>query len=135
MLTASMRAELPRVRAGNASERLIALGVGYVKFATSSPAYLSVIFGGVLAGDAVSPELGAAGQEAYLTLRQEVAGGIGRGELKAGDPDQVALACWSLVHGLSTLLINGAVPAPPSHAAERALVATLLRMLCNGIEA
>jgi hypothetical protein len=93
-----------------------------------------VIFGGVMAGDAVTPELRAAGREAYQTLRQEVAGGIERGELKAADADQVALACWSLVHGLSTLLINGAIARPASPAAERALIEALLRMLNEGIE-
>lgn len=135
LLTAALRAEVARVPAGHASERLVALGAGYVRFATSSPAYLSVIFGGVLTGKAVSPELSAAGGEAYSALRDEVAAGIARGELKPGDPDEVALACWSMVHGFSTLLINGAVPPLPSRAAERALIQSLLRMLDSGIAA
>jgi hypothetical protein len=67
-----------------------------------------------------------------MTLRNEIAAGIDRGELRHGDPDQLSLACWSLVHGLSTLLINGAVRHPPTAAAERDLATALLLILGEG---
>lgn len=134
MLTASMRAEAATLATTDARERLIALGVGYLKFATTSPGYLHVIFGGVLGDEDVPPELAAAGGEAYETLRAEVAGGIARGELQPGDADVQALACWSIVHGLSMLIVNGAVPVGAGKA-QRQLIEQLLRLLGTGLYA
>ncbi|HTB57002.1 MAG TPA: TetR-like C-terminal domain-containing protein, partial [Polyangia bacterium] len=79
------------------------------------------------------PELQAAGDEAYGVLRDVVALGLDRGELRGGDSDLVSLTCWSLVHGLSTLLSSGAVPPPTSAAAQRELVLSALRLLGRGI--
>jgi AcrR family transcriptional regulator len=133
LLTVSMREERARVRATDARERLIALGAGYLRFAMESPAYLQVIFGGVLAGEDVAPELGVAGDEAYQTLRDEVAAGLANGQLRGKDADQVSLACWSMVHGLSMLLINGAIPAPAGPDAVRGMIEGLLRLLGEGL--
>jgi len=135
LLTASMRTELERSDAANVSQRLEAIGFGYVHFALTHPAYLQVIFGGVLTIADPPPELEAAGREAFATLREVVATGIDAGELRAGDADEVSLACWSLVHGLSTLMINGAIPKPTTRAAQRAWSTSLLRMLDEGIRA
>ena len=118
----------------DARERIIALGVGYLKFATTSPGYLHVIFGGVLGGEDVPRALAEAGAEAYETLRAEVASGIERGELRPGDADVQALACWSMVHGLSMLIINGAIPAATGNA-QRQLIEELLRLLGTGLYA
>jgi AcrR family transcriptional regulator len=132
MLTASMRAEAAPVPPADTGERLIALGVGYLRFATTSPAYLHVIFGGVLGDDVVPPSLAEASVEAYETLRAEVAAGIARGALRPGDADLQALTCWSMVHGLSMLIINGAVPVPTGKA-QRQLIEQMLRLLGNGL--
>jgi AcrR family transcriptional regulator len=134
-LTASMQEELARSRSGDAGQRLVALGLGYFNFAKRQPASLQVIFGGVLTWDDIPADLTAAGDAAYLALRNEVAAGIERGELRQGDPDQLSLACWSLIHGLATLLINGAIPAPANAAAERQLVGGLLGLLGEGVYA
>lgn len=134
MLTASMRAEVATVGSGDIRERLIALGVGYLKFATASPAYLHVIFGGVLCQEDIPPSLAEAGDEAYQTLRAEVAAGIERGALRPGDVDVQALACWSLVHGFSTLVINGALPVDVAQA-QRQMIEALLRSLGAGLYA
>jgi AcrR family transcriptional regulator len=134
-LTAAMSEELERCSSPRVRDRLIALGVGYVRFGTSNPASLRVIFGGVLGADEVPAELTAAGDEAYQILRQEIAAGIEKGELRAGEPDQLALASWSLVHGLSTLIINGAIPAPASSTAERDLVRGMVGLLGVGLYA
>jgi AcrR family transcriptional regulator len=134
-LTAAMREELARCASADARQRMVALGLGYFRFAKSNPASLQVIFGGVLARKHIPPDLMAAGDEAYLTLRNEIAAGIARRELREGNPDQLALACWSLVHGASALLINGAIHRPPSASAERELVTGLLRLLGEGVYA
>jgi AcrR family transcriptional regulator len=133
LLSAAMRAELARCRSSDIRERLAALGAGYLAFALEHPAYLALIFGGVLSKRAVPPELRAAGDEAYAVLRDTIADGINRRELRAGDPDEVALAAWSLVHGLATLALNGALDREDGRPDVQALGARLGRMLQDGI--
>jgi AcrR family transcriptional regulator len=134
LLTASMREELAASEPTDTLDKLYALGVGYVRFGTHHPDYLRVIFGGVIDEDA-SPALHAAGEEAYRALRDVVAAGLDRGELRGGDPDFVSLSCWSMVHGLSALLSSGAIPVPASQPALRELVVGQLRLLSQGIAA
>lgn len=135
LLTASMRAELDALPDRNGAGtriQLRAIGKGYVRFALQHPAYLRVIFGGVLAQDRTTPELTAAGNEAYEMLRGCVAGGLARGDLQGGDADTVSLAAWSMVHGLSHLLINQAVKLPPGMAVE-VVTDSLLGLLDAGL--
>lgn len=135
LLTESMQSELAQCQTSEAKVRVVALGLGYVRFATTHPAYLQLISGGVLTKKDPHPQLIAAGAEAYGTLRGAVAAGIERGELRQTDADEMALACWSLVHGLSTLMISGSVPKPTGAAAERELTERLLALLGVGIHA
>jgi AcrR family transcriptional regulator len=135
LLTASMRAELGLLdptQAADTHARLVAVGKGYVHFALAHPAYLRVIFGGVLAKDRTTPDLKGAGNEAYETLRGLVANGVARGELVGGDADTLSLACWSMVHGLSHLLISDAIVLPPGMAAA-AVTEILLQVLHQGV--
>lgn len=135
MLSAAMRTELERSGARKASRKLTALAVGYVGFGTEHPAYLQLIFGGALNKANAPASLREAGEDAYHVLRDVVAAGIDAGELCKADTDEVALACWSLVHGLSMLIIHGAVPRPETRELERALTERLVLLLGRGIEA
>lgn len=134
LLTAKMRSQLEASGARKAGRKLVALGVGYVMFGMEHPAYLQLIFGGFRSRADMSPELVAAGAEAYLVLRDTVAAGVSSGELRKAEVDDVALACWSLVHGLSMLMIHGAVAKPDTSQLEAALVERLLGLLGGGIE-
>jgi AcrR family transcriptional regulator len=97
---------------------LLAAGVAYVEFAVRHPAHFQVMFRPELhrADDA---ELAAARGRAGAALRAGVAG------LPAGDPDQDALAAWSIAHGFATLWLAGALPdrvgAQPGDAARGVL--------------
>jgi AcrR family transcriptional regulator len=78
-------------------ESFAEMGVAYVVFATSHPAHFAVMRApGLVRGD--DPELAAAGQRAADLLQQG-----------AGQNPTTALAGWALVHGLSTLLLDGMV--------------------------
>jgi AcrR family transcriptional regulator len=134
LFIASMREELAASGETDPIGKLRALGVGYVRFATGHPDYLRVIFGGVISVSSPSA-LHAAGEEAYRTLRDVVAGGLDGGQLRGGDPDLVSLSCWSMVHGLSALISSGAVPAPPSAVAQAELTRSLVGLLGQGIVA
>ena len=112
LLVTFLRDEEQKSGAVTVRDRLRAQGRGYVRFALQHPAYLQVIFGGVVPKEGTTPEQQAAGREAYLVLRNVVVEGIARGELQDIDPDVLALANWSIVHGLSQLLISGVVVLP-----------------------
>src|SRR5437868_943845 len=109
LLSARMREEVAATRSPDLRQRLRALGVGYVSFALEHPGYFRVVFGGLVKSAAATPELKEAGAEAYGLLRNTVAEGVDAGVLKARDPDELALAAWSLVHGLSMLGVDGAL--------------------------
>ena len=134
LLTAKMRSHLETSGARKAGRKLVALGVGYVMFGMEHPAYLQLIFGGFRSRTDMPPELAAAGEESYRVLRDTVEAGIVSGELAEAEVDDVALACWSIVHGLSMLLIHGAVAKPETPQLEAALVERLLGLLSRGID-
>jgi AcrR family transcriptional regulator len=91
--------------------RLELTGVEYVRFALAEPELFRLIFGRRDAN--VTPELAEAGARAYDVLVEEA-----RGALLAAGGDlarlpAVVTAAWSLVHGLSLLLLDGRLPPPP----------------------
>ena len=133
-LTASMREELGTDGATlRTPEKLRRLGVGYVAFALSHPANLQVMFSGILKQPDVPEPLLTAANESYAMLHDSVAAGIASRELRAADPEHVTLACWSMVHGLAGLIMNGALP-PMAPEALRETCMQLLRHLGEGID-
>lgn len=134
-LTARIRQEMAGCQGADMMIRLRAAAVGYVLFAIENPASFRLVFGGALEKGEVPPSLKAAGEEAYHTLRDLVAEGIGAGRLRGRDADTVSLTAWSLVHGLANLVIDGMVE--PGLAADerrvRALTATVTDLLGQGL--
>lgn len=66
----------------------------------------------------------------FAPLVDAVARAIARGQLPAGDPVELATACWSCAHGLVSLELGGLLPAeagPP-----RQLFVTALHALADG---
>lgn len=81
------------------------VGAAYVEFAVNHPGHFAVMFRPDLI-DANAPDLAAAAQRTYNQLRS------GASALTGPTPAEVAVAstaAWSLVHGLATLLLSGAV--------------------------
>ncbi len=135
LLTSCMRAELATCASKRLADRMAALAVGYVGFAVEHPGHLRVIFGGVIDKLQAPESLKAASDEAYGVLRGTVEDGLASGELRHADPDELALACWSLTHGLGMLLAEKALPPPLcERAAARAMTQTLVAFLMTGIE-
>jgi AcrR family transcriptional regulator len=134
LLTRRMKEEV-EARGGDVLERLRASAVGYVAFAVDHPGYFRVTFGGAPCAPGTYPGLDEAGTEAYGVLRGLIVEGIEAGRLRAGDPDQLALAAWSQVHGLGMLIIDGQVPAPlvATAAQRRALTEGLSLLLEEGL--
>nr|WP_308283465.1 TetR/AcrR family transcriptional regulator [Pseudonocardia nigra] len=84
------------------------VGVAYVLFATGHPAHFAVMRApGLVRRD--DPQLTTAMQQAGAQLHA----GASRYAGDPGDAGVTALAAWSLVHGLSALLLEGAVTSEP----------------------
>ncbi|MFD1535075.1 TetR/AcrR family transcriptional regulator [Pseudonocardia aurantiaca] len=90
------------------------LGVTYVLFATSHPGHFAVMRApGLVRRD--DPDLRAAQQRAGALLQAGAAQHDARAGAGGapGDHATTSLAAWSLVHGLSALLVEGAVKPEP----------------------
>jgi AcrR family transcriptional regulator len=133
ILKASMLAELEQSSATRAHDKVAALGLGYLAFATQHPAYFQLIFNGMMNRPDTPDELRAAGMDAFEVLHSTVAAGIRAGELRQADTDVMAFTCWSLIHGFATLVTNGAIPEV-SAGTERTLATQLMDLLGVGID-
>jgi AcrR family transcriptional regulator len=85
---------------------LAATGRGYVRFAVAEPARFDVMFRSD-ALDEGAPELVAATDAAFSLLVATIERCRLEGYLGDRDPGLVAVAAWSIVHGLASLLISG----------------------------
>lgn len=119
-------------------ERLESLGVGYVRFALGHPAHFQVMFGPDLTWDEQMHALEEAADCSFQLLLGSVQAGQAAGKLRAGDPLPLGLLCWSMVHGLATLLVNGNLKhvhdqlPPTAEALARQMTRDLTRGLLAG---
>ena len=99
----------------NAKEGLTAIGVVYVRFAVERPGLFQLMYGGKPPKTPSKP--GEAPHAAYAALTRRIS------ELaKPAQRDTAFLACWSLVHGLATLLVTDRIRKPitdPAAVAEQ----------------
>jgi AcrR family transcriptional regulator len=125
-----------RARASDPRRRLQELAVAYVRFALTHPSHLRIMFGAEVADKAAYPSLDAAGDHAFGLLVTTIAEAQREGDIRRGDPEDLAVAAWSLVHGLSALLIDGQLKerASTAHEAEK-LAARVAKILETGLAA
>lgn len=83
----------------------------YVRFARDEPQLFHLMFGPFVENRDAYPELVDAQRAAYYMLTHLAVAAFGESTLKNGTVMQ-PFACWSLVHGLATLLIDQ--PGAPS---------------------
>jgi AcrR family transcriptional regulator len=106
-LTASMKRSA--AHGSDAGEQLRFCGRGYVNFALRWPEHFVVMFD-LPSRQESYPEYQAAGREAFDTLLGYIVQAQETGILPTGDPQQPALASWSLVHGIAKLAISQHLP-------------------------
>lgn len=106
-LTAAQAAA--QAEAGAAIPGLLAAGRAYVQFAATHPAWFRLMFGR-FAQQSPSAEMQEAATMAYQGLRVAVAAVLGYSE---DDPHLLpaSMYAWSLVHGLSQLIVDGLLQA------------------------
>jgi AcrR family transcriptional regulator len=89
--------------------RIAKLGEGYVRFAETHPHHFRLMFLRPLRG--ASKELAAAARTTFLPLEEAIADAEARGLLRPGlKKRDLAVAAWSLVHGLASLVVGGQLP-------------------------
>jgi AcrR family transcriptional regulator len=94
---------------GAVKKRLAAAGRAYVDFALERPVYFRLMFRPELVNVARFPLVQQAGQRAYGVLEGLVAEKLERRRAPAGTAEAMASMHWSVVHGLSALLLDGSM--------------------------
>lgn len=108
-LTTRMEQQVKRDDAGPAPD-LTGLARGYVLFAVDNRALFQLMFGREIGDLLEFPQLVAAGSKSYEMMATCVADAMG----ETSAPNQASLAAtaaWSMVHGLSMLIIDGRISA------------------------
>lgn len=95
------------------------MGEAYVRFAIEHPQLFRLMFGGHLSFSRHG-DLARAAASPYRALVDAF-----RAEPSIADPEKAAAAAWSLVHGLSHLLLDGHFPSQAAH--RTAFVRDVLR--------
>lgn len=113
-LMAAVRERVPDPR-----RQLQELGGAYVRFALAHPSHLRLMFGPEIRDKSTHPSLEAAARRAFDLLVESIAEGQRAGHVRRGDPQELAVSAWALVHGLSALLIDGQLRSACATAARR----------------
>jgi len=87
----------------DAFSRLRAMALAYVRFAAEHRAHYEVMFGASRGPNAQGLPASEAGARAFGVLEQTIRAGQEAGEVRPGDPVQLARITWALVHGISML--------------------------------
>ena len=88
-------------------ENLIDVGIAYVQFAKNHPEQYKLMFGSSIEHRRDYPELMDASHTAFQCIFEHVEEGINAGFLVDRDPEILAKSCWTTVHGIASLLIDG----------------------------
>jgi len=92
---------------GKPIESLQATGMAYVRFALDHPTHFRVMFGCFPDNEPSNSELYKVSKSTFQILVDVISAGQAAGLMKSGDPEFLALGQWSMVHGLSMLLLDG----------------------------
>jgi AcrR family transcriptional regulator len=95
-----------QAQAENPLRGLQAVGLAYVRFAVRNPGLFRIMHHASLENKSDFPELLTASHATFATLIEAVVKSQNLGLVRTGDPRQLALCAWAMVHGLSTLLID-----------------------------
>jgi AcrR family transcriptional regulator len=90
----------------SARQAVAGIAAAYVRFGVEHPAHYRLMFGAELADRARHSTLQAAGDATFAVLTGALERGQASGQVRRDPVRDQALAAWSLVHGLTTLLID-----------------------------
>jgi len=131
--------EMAEARGGqtNPRARMEACGQAYIRFALKSRARFKLMFRPELTGPGEQAAVAQSSRGALETLTAAVVEAQAAGVAPAGDPKPLVLTCWSAVHGLASLWLDGPLARAqrnfaPSVDALTALVPATLSGLLSG---
>ena len=116
-----------------ASDRLRQLSIAYVRFALLHPVHFDLMFSWKARDFANFPGLYASSEAAFGVLRKAIAQGQAEGTIRPGGVDELALAAWSMQHGLSKLVVNQLERAEAKLATPEILSSLMNHFLLTGI--
>ena len=96
-----------RERSKDSRRQLREIGVAYVRFALAHPSHLRVMFGPEIPDKTAHPTLHQAADRAFDLLLAAITEAQRAGYARPGNPWDLAVSAWAMVHGLSSLLIDG----------------------------
>jgi len=105
----------------SASAPLPAMGAAYIDFALAKPGMFRLMFSPMLSARRDDEELQAAARAAFATLARGV--GTRSDAPPSAQIPATAIAAWSLVHGLSHLILDGVLPKSEAETFKRAILA------------
>jgi AcrR family transcriptional regulator len=130
---AALMAEVRR-RVKDPHRQLQKLGVAYVQFALAHPSHLRVMFGPEIHDKSAHSTLKVAAERAFGLLVSAISEGQRAGQVRDGDPEELAVSAWALVHGLSALIIDGQLRRRVRNDREARMLATrVTKLLQNGL--
>jgi AcrR family transcriptional regulator len=95
---------------GNELDHFAISGLSYIDFAVHFPAHYRVMFGTRLENSYFSEEFKPESIPVFKLLRDIIMVNQEKGFLKEGDPHEMAMAAWSIVHGFAMLRIDHHIP-------------------------
>jgi AcrR family transcriptional regulator len=105
----------------SAPEPLPAMGAAYIDFALAKPGMFRLMFSPMLSARGDDAELQSAARAAFATLTRGV--GARSDAPPSAQIPAAAIAAWSLVHGLSHLILDGVLPKSEAETFKRAILA------------
>jgi AcrR family transcriptional regulator len=111
--------------------RFVAIGQAYVDFALKNPSFFRVMFGPALKAEGFDPCCAPSGQDAYAVLGGTLDELVESGAVPADRRAGAEIGTWAAVHGLATLIVDGALPLTARQRGEA--YRTLARSLLLGL--
>jgi AcrR family transcriptional regulator len=99
--------KLKKRTAAYSADNLIEVGINYVQFAKHHPEHYKLMFGSSIENRRDHEELMESSHAAFQNIFEPVEEGIKVGFLINEDPEILAKSCWTTVHGIASLYIDG----------------------------
>ena len=118
---------------GDPVKQLMAAGQSYVEWAIANPQRTRLMYGGMMKSASIPDDLYESAESAYQAIYQVMDEGRRLNIFAGDDTDTMVVSAWSLVHGLTMLLLGSSKldPAGPDDVKE--LVHTICRTILYGI--
>ena len=97
---------MKQVKGANPLDQLLEIGVHYIHFAAQNPEQFRLMYGPELAARKSHPDLQTAAATAFRLLVEVVEAAQHDCLVRDGDRVEIALTAWSMVHGLSLLILD-----------------------------